>query len=242
MNNIKNPLLILAFLIVIPNFIYAKESNDETLNKQITQSYKALYNFNFTFSKEIIDSLKAKNKKTIDILILNINYKWWKIISNDTENNKKDFLVSLDRLKNNMQGFSEEKKNILLVYYYTYYCRYHLMYRNYFKVLVHYPKFERLIKKCKTKKTSHKEKIGLIKNFFLYLQYRHISLNSEKKNHYLKNIERIAESENPIVKTESNYLLMKIYAELEDSPRKAREHQFFLHKKYPDNWVFNSIF
>ena len=241
MNYIKNLPLIIAFLIIIPNFIYAGESKNENLNKQITQSYKALYNFNFNTSKEIIDSLNVNYEKTIDILILTINYRWWKIISEDTEYNRKNFLFSLESLKNKMTYFSEEKKKILLVYYLTYYCRYHLMYNNYLKVLIHYPKFDKLIKKIETEGTSHQEEIELIKNFYLYLKYRHISLNPEKKNHYLKKIKNAAKSQNLIVKTESNYLLMKIYAEIEDSPKKAKNHHIFLLSKYPNNWVFNSF-
>src|SRR6056297_2978604 len=98
MNNIKKISLILAFLIVIPKFMSADESKNKTLSKQITQSYKALYNFNFNTSKEIIDSLNVNHEETIDLLILTINYRWWKIISEDKEYNRKKFLVSLDNL------------------------------------------------------------------------------------------------------------------------------------------------
>lgn len=241
MNNIIKFILIIALQIVNLNLVYAGESKDGAYNEQIIQSYKALYNFNFNTSKEIIDSLKINHEEAIDVLILTINYRWWKIISEDTAYNKKKFLISLDSLKNNMQGFSEEKKKILLIYYYTYYCRYHLMYKNYLKVLIHYHKFDKLIKKFRPKETSHQKEIKLIKNFYLYLKYKHISFDSKRREHYLNKIKNTADSENLIVKTESKYLLMKIYAEIEKLPEKAKDHQKYLLKKYPNNPIFNSF-
>jgi len=244
MNNLLKFLLFNAILIVNLNSIHAGEPKNQAFGKQMAEAYKALYNFNFHTSKKIIDSLNVKNKKNIDILILNIDYRWWKIKSEDTENNKKKFRISLERLKNNIQHFSEEeKKDVLWIYYYTYHSRYHLRYKNYFKVLNHYPKFDKLIKEfnTNTNEISHQDEIKLIRNFYFYLKYKFLSLNSQKKKHHLNEIKSLTDSEALVVKTESNYLLMRIYTEINNSPEKAKYYQKFLHSRYPNNPLFNTL-
>jgi len=243
MNNLLKFLLFIAIQIVNINSVHAGETKRQVYDKQITEAYKALYNFNFNTSRKIINTLNVKNKKNIDILILNIDYRWWKIKSEDTEENQKKFLSSLEKLKNNIKNFSEEKKEILWIYYYTYYSRYHLRYKNYFKVLNHYPEFDKRIREYKenTNEIKHQEEIKLIRNFYLYLKYKFLSLDSQKKKHHLNEIKSLTNSEALIVKTESNYLLMRIYSKINNAPKKAKYYQKFLHNRYPNNPLFNTL-
>jgi hypothetical protein len=65
-----------------------------------------------------------------------------------------------------------------------------------------------------------------------------MSFNASKKEFYLEEMKKLADSENIIVKTETNYFLMKIYSEIEQSPDKANTYKKFLNKKYPNNPFF----
>lgn len=231
-------LLIISIQINILNIAKAEEVKGEAFERKIVKSYKSLYNFHFNTSRQILDSLQTNMKSNVDVMVLNINYKWWKIISNDTQNNRRNFLTSLDSLKRKRNVFTGEKRKILSIYYYIFYCRYHLMNNNYLKVLLRYGKFDRLIKNFKCQETNYQEKITLIRNFYLYLKHKYMSFNAGKKQRYLKEIKKLADSENIIVKTETNYLLMKIYSEIEKLPDKAKTHEEFLNKKYPNNPFF----
>jgi len=102
-------LLIISIQINILNIVKAEEVKGEAFEKKIEKSYKSLYNFHFNTSKKILDSLQTNMKSNVDVMVLNINYKWWKIISDDTQNNRRNFLISLDSLKRKRNVFTGEK-------------------------------------------------------------------------------------------------------------------------------------
>ncbi|MHC1706268.1 MAG: hypothetical protein AB9842_01970 [Bacteroidales bacterium] len=211
------------------------------------QGMLTLYSFRFSDTYKICCKLKQDYPDSPWGFVLESNYCWWKIISG--ENNPEVRKLFFDAL--NQSEIRTSKKNIDE----SLYCRiiinslrsrFELLNKNYLKTLLILNKSKRLVQQMDGKENEY-EPFFLTQGLFQYF----IAIAKEKTGfisyllHYKADKEKglaflnaLTHTENRILRTESNYFLMKIFLEIEHDPVKAKPHADYLLTWYPENSIF----
>lgn len=213
--------------------------------------FNAIYNYDFSKA----DSLIKKSPSSISTNwqnMLKANYYWWLLMSGEEKN--QDLIKKFQNTLNTVIKDLKNRENLndedlyCLITAQALKSRLNLMEGNYFKGLYNIDFVVACIGKSLGKEKSNDSFIITSGLLYYFSEYAVIKYPFTKP--YFKNIkdagmarglavlERGAFSKDEVVKTESNYFLVKIYQEVEHKPLLALPHLKSLCNWYPDNILY----
>lgn len=236
--------LIIAFLCC--NMLYAVET-------KMTQAMQSLYNLKFYEADSLISIIEKTNNTHYLTHIARANYYWWHIITNAPDNIYHErYLNELVSAKKIMHEHQFNDLNHLETFYniyvYASMARIDLMNESYLYGLRNLNKSVRFINASMGNEHLFKPFLltsGLYNYLVdhgnkLYPMFRIYTMFLPKANRQkgLRQLKTAAELDDPVIKTESHYFLMKIFQELEKNFQNALIHARWLTENYPENLVF----
>ena len=220
---------------------------DGRIRSDFSRGMLYLYNFEFNNALQVSEQLKTTSQASPWGFVLEANVLWWKLITG--ENNpvtKKQFFEALKLSDNHNNTGNIDEKLYCQIITNSLRSRYELLNKNYFSTLVILNKSKKNIKQMQGKENEYepflltqglfqyfiavaKEKTGLLSYLLEYKTDKQMGLDC---------LNRLTHSENKVLRTESNYFLMKIYLEIEKDPLKAKPYADYLVTWYPGNFIF----
>jgi hypothetical protein len=222
-----------------------KEFPDITENQGINSEYYNQLNFNFSFPclSDDFSQCRLINDLTI------INYYWWMVVAGEVnEPMKKKVLAYLDGMEQKLNKNEQSSGYRIMMLYKL---RFRLLYKDNFHVFKLLSEFNGIVEHGRQgSDCGMKDYTRLIGNLIdyltlvLYEKYPFFSsmfINKEKPNKtvIIKEIQALTISDNLIIRTESNYWLMKLYLENELDYIAAEKYALHLVKDYPFNYIFS---
>jgi len=247
-------ILVLGIVISVIPPVYSNNARDITSSDGtvlINHFFKTLYNFSFHEADSIVLVMKRSDMDEATIHNVEANLSWWKLLSGDsTEDNFKHCDNNLDEsirllLKSNRD---DTEADLNLIYAYSLKARLENYNGNTLKSLVSFYKSSTYIKKC-INRQYRDEKFYLVLGLYLYLidyvEHEYymanalfISFPAGDKIKGLKYLEDCSASTDEMIRTETNYFLLKIYAYLEKDYSKAYEKVQILTMQHSNNLVY----
>lgn len=213
--------------------------------------FSEIYQFNFRSSDSLI-KLLPENMNVNWKKMIRANYLWWKLMSGE-ENNlelKRDFIKILNEVIKDLRknDFSNDQDLYCLITAHALKSRLNLMEGNYFKGLFNIDYAVSFIVKSLGKEKTNESFVitsGLLYYFAEYSAMKYAftkpyfrDVKEAGMAHGLAVLERGAFSTDNIVKTESNYFLVKLYQEVEHKYNRAIPHIKSLCLWYPKNILY----
>jgi len=246
-------ILILLFLNLIDLNAQGKQpaqylSNPE-VNRLFYSGFRHLYDFEFRSCEENAGILKRRFPESPWGFVLQAEYHWWMIITGDTKpehGTKIGEELEIALIK--AATLPDQEGIFCKIIVYSLSSRYALYKGRYISVLEQLTKAAGLIRSGK-KDVETYEPFKLTQGLFDYFMaeagsrfgiFNPLSLfgiNADKKRG-LQYLQQCTLSQDEILRTESRYFLMKIYAELEHEPTISCRYGSPLHQAYPDNLIF----
>lgn len=241
MSNIR--LVLLLLLLIFSLNIFGQSSYyevDNIINK--------VYNLDFENIPEEIANI-GKTEPQI-ACYLRIDYLWWRMISNHSISTESEFCEYLNSFKENKSGIEEEFERLT---YFMYQIRYDNFKNEGFSRYLTALNFHFFIGKMDNKKAV---KLNSLENSILqltiefdkYMKYKYLNSfgfyskrNIEQCQLCLRNIEKMTNVNSNTFATIKNYLLGKIYLEIEKDYLTAYEKFGNLSAAFPGNKIFVGI-
>lgn len=207
-----------------------------------------IYNADFENVPSVISKIRKDNPTMASYL--DVDFRWWKMITNNSASNESDFLECLNSFRNNNSTVEEDFERLT---YFVYQIRYENFKKQSFSRYLSALKFHIFLGNVDDKragKLSSLEKsiFQMTIEFDKYIKYKYLTDYgiSSKKNiqQYkicLQNIENMQNDQFISFETIKTYLLGKIYFEIENDYQKAYEKFGKLSADYPDNAIFKAI-
>ncbi len=232
----------------------ANNCQAKTLDVKAQSAVNALYHFRFHDADSIIGELEKQYPAHYLPSVARAQYYWWKLISqSENDSMKHQYLQSLlhaESLINHdvLEEDSDFNDLFFLINIYASRARLDLMNQDYLKAMRHLAKSANFISL-----TLHQEDnfspFLLTSGLYNYMAghgeeiypfFRWYSFRYPKGNKMagIAQLKKAAHGENFLVKTEANYFLMKIYAEIEENYQEALPYARWLTDTYPDNLIF----
>lgn len=248
--------VIILLLGVFATFLFAFKCEDESKNQrgfdnQTQKIFSEIYHYNFRSSDSLIkilpDNMSLNWKKMI-----RANYFWWLLMSGEENNHalKNDFQKLLNEVIKSLKNkdLLSDQDLYCLITAQALKSRLNLMEGNYFKGIysVDYM-ISYVVKSLGKEKTNEKFIItsGLLYYFSEYASIKYSFTKPYFRNvkeagmaHGLAVLERGAFTGDNIIKTESNYFLVKIYQEVEHNYSRAIPYIKSLCICYPTNVLY----
>lgn len=216
------------------NTLYSTDNPEISFNKIFYLIYNQQYDEAYT---ELIQT--GKEFDEWNYKILNLDLYWWQAISNNSENDfarfesiLKDYSTEFE----NTQNCDRLEELIILSYSFRLSSlrnRFLSMFKNLYKIGNVVGQID-LIQLTKEQQDIYRIYLALYKIIKSKLLLNNPGLRKEG----ISVLEDNSDSLNPVYKTISNYLLSKIYLELDKQPGKALDYCEQLCKIYPGNKIF----
>jgi hypothetical protein len=219
------------------------------VNRLFYSGFKHLYDFKFKSCEENASQLKRRFPESPWGHVLQAEYHWWMIISGDSRPEHGTKIGEELEIALNKAAKLPEREGIFCkIIVYSLSSRYALFKGRYISVLEQLNEAAGLIRSGK-KDVETYEPFKLTQGLFDYFMaeagnrfgiFNPLSLfgiNADK-NRGLQYLKQCTLSQDEILRTESRYFLMKIYAELEHEPAVSCRYGVPLVQAYPDNLVF----
>jgi len=230
------------FLIILAFFCFKFKAKAQTYAKEqiAEQIFHHIYNQEFELAKQEL------NRQDLNIFSrewLRCELLWWENVSINDKNTHvqlEKFLVKKTKISDN----STEEEKILFLLHKNYSLRLKAMDNKKLSVINLFLQINGLIKEIDNKSLSPLEK-----NFYeIYTAVFAISKNKYKlfssddiDKISIEVLKKHAVSFNRILRTLSQYFLLKIYLDIKDDYQKAKVYAVQLHEEYPDNQIFIRI-
>lgn len=235
-------LLLEIILFVITQNISAQTpiSIDQTINK--------IYNLDFEKVPSALANIGKANPAMASYL--RIDYLWWKMVSKNSATNESDFLEFLNSFKQKRSGLDSDFERLT---YFVYQIRYDNFKKQSISRYITAFKFHFFLGNMdgeKSEKFNSLEKsiFQMTLEFDNYIKYKYLNnygISSERNlQQYLlclRNIEKMHNVQYRSFETIKNYLLGKIYFEIENDYLKAFGKFDSLSTNFPDNTIFKNI-
>lgn len=215
------------------------------------QFMNEVYNLSFKKADSLIKVYESKVTDKKLLLTFKTYLAWWRILSgDDVERNIKSCDNLTDELLAILNKDKKYNSNLALNYISVYSLKSRL--KNFtsdkFKSLFYFYNSKEHIntlEKVKIRDENILFALGVYYSlyghiqdkFFINMSFKPGAKKTDKQN-AINNLEACTTSKNQIIRTESNYFLMKIYSVLEKNPGLAMSKVDTLIKMYPENCVF----
>ena len=257
---IRDVIFVFCFLFfVLPigrNVNAADVSRTQKFRNDAYIAFNAIYHFKFASADSLITKIKYDYPEMCGSYLLAANYYWWEIITgNDSKINRAQFLLNLDvankkTAKIYASSTNEEIYSIINIYAFR--ARYEAMHDNYISALTNINSCVGVLKKSFGKELVY-EPFNLTSGIYNYticktnedhilLRPYTLFLPSGNKTTGLAMLEKTAHSKDPVLSTEANYFLFKIYIDDEKEFPKAGVHINWLIENYPSNLLYQYFY
>jgi len=242
-------IIILLFLsgeIGFPQSHQGIASNDIPPMTERNQNYY-FNQLNFEFDDE--KSFNGLSSDLVTSCTAPINYYWWMIISGEKSSDFRNKL--LKQLETTKKEITDANNDIALIFLLSFELRVHFYYNELFSALLCLNEINRkLTTSEKNQGSGNNEYFILVKNL---VSYMNASINDKYSFYYkllihrtcidktysVEQLKKLTRSKNNIVRTESNYFLMKIYFDYEQDFQSAEKYARTLVTDYPQNYIFS---
>lgn len=219
------------------------------VNRLFYTGFRHLYDFEFHSCEEKTRQLKQRFPASPWGYVLEAEYHWWMIISGDKGTGHGAGIGTALEVALEKAGQLGEKEQVFCkIICYSLSSRYALYQGKYVKVLEQLNHAAGLLRSGR-RDIEQYEPFKLTQGLFDYfmaeagsrfgifnpLSLFGINADKERGLNYLR---QCSQSKDEILRTESRYFLMKIYAELEHQAGTSCQYGIMLAKAYPDNLVF----
>lgn len=220
---------------------------DLTVRELFYKGMISVYHFEFNDADRTAQKLIREYPTSAWGHLLIANIMWWRIITGEnTREAKVRFFSELKLAGEGLGYLREDEKLYCQIVTNSLKSRYELLNKNYFSTLLLLAKSKNLMNRSEGKENIY-ESFVLTHGLFQYC----VAAAKEKtgylsyllqfqtdKQQGLKELMRLSNSEDKVLRTESNYFLMKIYLEVENNPVLAKPYADFLLTWYPENTLF----
>ena len=232
-------------IIILSLWFSSISAKDAVYNSNIDKAIFFIYNMDFNQAENEIQKISIQSPETAQFLRL--EYSWWEMISIHTEKKEAAFLENLNSV---MDEKEDSVSNYNKLFYYTYRIRYDNIKGRYFSKMTSIFKFHLFLNQWI--KEEDRPEDSFIESFKQltfemnnYMKYRFLdkfnlssNKNSLKETYYLKKIEELSNPQFDSFNVVKDYLLAKIYLELEDNQAMAHATFQSLSLKFPHNTIF----
>ena len=249
---LKKIILSIALVFVLP-LIYSESLNGGISSQTdlVNGFFRYIYSFSFRSADSLLFIMQKSEMDKPAMYNIGANLAWWKLLSGDSVNsNIKRCNYDLEE---SIRLLQKEKKDnstgtLNLIYSYSLKARLENYNGNTLKALIYFYRSAGLIRPY-VNSDKRDEKLNLMLGLYLYfmdyieneyymshalfLSYPH---GDRAKG--LKYLSDCSDSKNEMIRTEANYFLLKIYANVENDYQKAYENSEFLTRQYPENLVY----
>ncbi len=209
-----------------------------------------IFNYSYNQQYNLADSILQANKTNINELyfaVLEIDMSYWKNVNSAETQNYKAFEKTLLKYENKTAE-TLTQKGIQLIKF-SYQLRYELKRYRFIDASFTQIKtkaiFDELTNDAQIKTCDEQELFQLYNNMFLYFEnhWKTFAGKKAEKNCQLAllNMERLANSDEKIVKTLTSYFLARTYMRFEKAPQKGIPYFKTLINLYPQNKVFPAL-
>ncbi len=229
-------------------------SGSEPPEDKAQKALNALYHFRFYDADSIIGQLEENHPSHYLSSIARAQYYWWKIISQPVNDQLKEkYLQNLLRAEDILTGNFPKNEPCFhdlfhLINVYASRARLDLMNQDYLRAIRHLSRSAGYIR-LSLKKEDDFSSFLLTSGLYNYMAghgeeaypfFRIYTLRYPRgnKDKGIKQLEKAASGDNPLIRTEASYFLMKIYMEIEENYSKALPYARWLAETYPDNLIY----
>lgn len=216
-----------------------------------TDFFNHIYNFEFSDSEKTLNKLMHSDIDQNTKHFYLSNYYWWKIVSGDkTKNYTKLCESNLNSIIKNLENKKNKSNTDLFNYVmaYAFITRLNLLEKKPLKSISYLNKTLESLSQCLKKQNEDERLLFLSGMYYYFVDYARkkypvlypylLFFPKGKREKGLKILQKCTNTDNEIIKTESNYFLMKIYFHTEKNAQKAIKHCYKLIKKHPSNLVY----
>ncbi len=228
------------------------EPEENKFKTDIYKGFIAIYNFQFQKADSILAIVKKENPNNAGSYLMVANYYWWKIISgDDTKENRKEYLKSLDMAKfiiGKRKSMLSDDDNYCLISVYAYKARFEAMNKNYIQALSSVNNCVASIKQSFNKENRYEPfylTTGLYNYMIAQVNHKHpilypytVFLPDGDKKKGLAMLQKTMDFSDPLLSTEALYFLMKINLEEENNYTKAVAFGLKLANGFPANLLY----
>lgn len=223
---------------------------NDSVSKYTYQGFNYLYNFQFKSTDSIITIMLNKFPTSPWTYVLKSNYYWWMIISGDiSEECKNNFYLSLNQSETVLKNKSGNENLFCSILIYSYKARFELINKNYISALKQLKKYYATLSVSFGLEKDYNA-FYLTSGLYNYFMNKAVSeypllkpflfmFEKGNKSTGLEYLKLLSNLDDNILKTESNYFLMKIYYEMESDKLTALSYSNSLKNEYPNNFIFN---
>ncbi len=207
----------------------------------------SLYRFRFLDAEKISGELSGDFPDSPWGALLDANIQWWKIITGENTRWVRDrFYKDLKVSDSRLSGLDENEKLYCRLISSSLRSRLELMNGRYLSALVILNSSKKYFKQMEGKEFEN-EAFYLTQGLFQYFvsvarartgYFSYFLPYKADKKKGLEYLRRLTSSPDQVLRTESNYFLMKIYLETEKDALKAKPYADYLLAWYPENQVF----
>jgi hypothetical protein len=224
--------------------------SDEKVNKDVTDIFLSIYNFEFDSAYYKIQHADIENGYESWYFFAASNIELWRMFAGELKSKaEKSYKMNLQRLLNNCDSLDNEKEQrFLRIMHYTYRTRLSMTNKDYIAAFKAISKYYDLLEP--TFEVDGYPPYALIDGLYYYLydyaRDKYFLLrpflafykngDADKGLKYLK---KAAKCPHQVISTEASYFLMKIYFDLEENPVKALPYATKLYNEFPGNFIFN---
>lgn len=257
-NRIAIRLFLLFFCTHAAGVVAADLSKEQLFHKEAYTALNEIYNFRFSAADSIITKVKHDYPDAAGTYLLAANYYWWQTITgNDSKYNSANFLLYLDKAKASVakarsKGVYSNEDLYSIISIYAFKARYEAMHASYIPAISAVNNCVGALKKSFGKEPAYEPfylTSGLYKYMIFNTNENHpllrpytMFLPDGSKVEGLSMLEKTAKSKDPVLSTEANYFLFKIYFEQEKNGPKARMHISWLTDSYPTNLLYQYFY
>ena len=215
---------------------------------QIDVIIKKTYNQDFAEIPGLIENLKRTSDKVSEYL--EIDYLWWRMISDFSQSTEKLFQIALDKIRNET---NDEGDNYSKLFYFIYQIRYEHLKQHEFSKYISVLKLHFYLERIKAEDIKYSnalvrslleliEQSGIIMKYSLLLDAGiNSAYNKSKLQSSLTRIENMKNSEYLSFDIIKLYYLGKLYFNIDKNYTKAKEKFIELSIICPDNKIFRDL-
>jgi len=247
-------ILIISILSSVPVYKLNSRPEEKTgiisqvkVRDAVYEGFNYIYNFEFIKADNVLQELKKNYSFSPWTYLYAANFYWWKIISGEnTTTNVELFYSSLNTARNKIGNLNTNENQFLKIVIYSLMSRYDVMNGKYIQAVVELKKNLSIIKNTLNKESQfygfyltsglYLYLTDVVYSNYYYLRPFMLFIPSGDK---AKGLQFLTKKHNdPILDTESEYFLMKIYDEVECRNEISMQYSSGLVKKYPMNFIF----